>query len=210
MKKGLVVIAGILIVVIGIKIISNNKDNTNSKAEESTQITNIEISNFFELFPSEKIKYDFQNEDTKIKVEVVDINTQENTGENTEESKKIVTTKREEKQDNETVTIQMTYEITSEKIIESGKYIKDGQDVSTIYPVEIVKGSLTVGNEWKSVDGITTTKVTSSNKNTVTIESLREFDSHEENSKTVVKKTYVETRIFEKGKGIVAYKSEIR
>lgn len=202
MKKGLIVFVIIIVVIIGIKVITTKKDNTNTN-KENIQTVSLEINTLSDLFPNENKEFEYKNGDVKTKVNVTDVTTNED--------KKIVTTEREEKQNDENVTIQMKYEITSESVVESGKYILDGKDVSTIYPLEIIKGSLSFGSEWKSVDGLTTNKVVSTQKDKVTIESSRSVDVYEgENNKTPVKKTFVETRVFEKDKGVVLYKTETR
>lgn len=203
MKKGVIIVIVIIILMIGIKMVTTKKDvNNNNSNDLKVSTETLEIENLNDLFPSDKKNIDYQNEGIKTKVNVIEVKT--------EDDKKIVKTKREEKQDKETYTIEMTYEITDDKVVESGKYLKDSKEVSKIYPQEIIKGSLSVGNEWKSVDGMITHKVISTTKDKVIIEASRQIDIYDESSKTLVKKTYVETRTFEKGNGLIAYKTETR
>ncbi len=203
MKKLIIILLFIIFIIIGIKVITNKKENNNNNNNIEISNETLEINSNLELFPNEKINIDYQNEDgIKTKLNVMEVKIEDN--------KKIVTTRREEKQDKETLIVEMKYEVTADKVIESGKYILDSKEVSKIYPQEIIKGNLVVGSEWKSVDGLTITKVVSTTKDKVILESSRDINIYEENSKTPVKKKYVEIRTFEKGKGIISYKSETR
>ena len=121
----------------------------------------------------------------------------------------IVLTEYEIKNDDETITAEMLYKIMPEKIIESGKHIVNGKVVSIIYPTEILVGMPYENMSWKSVDGLITNTITSMKDDRLIIESVRVIDVYDEETNSSVKKNYKETRILEKGKGIILYSTEI-
>lgn len=202
MKKSLMAIIIILVVVlIAIFIVNQGKKNGTTNNQGNTTAT-LNISALSELFPSSTGTVSYQEGDQKYNVKVTDVKT--NDGITT------VTTERQEKQGQDTVTVRMTYDISAETVIESGKYINNGQEVSTIYPVEVIKGQVQLGSQWQSVDGMITNKISKIEGNKVTIESSRSIDTYEEGKNTPVKKTFVETRVYEKGKGVIQHKTETK
>lgn len=191
MKK--ILIALIVIVVIILAIIFNpfSKRN-NENANNETQINSLD-----ELFASKQLTYKYEESGEKYDVKVTNVSKADDIT--------TVTTERKIKVDNKDTIIKMKYEVSSEKVVESGEYIENGQVVSIIYPSEIIVGGIAVGSEWKSVDGLITNKITKVENNQVTVESTRKVDTYEEGKNDPIQKDFTETRIFEKGKGLISF-----
>lgn len=188
-----ILIAIIIIVVVALLLIFKpfgNKNNNGTTGE-------FQVSALTELFPTKSMTYKYDENGQKYDVKVTDVSKNEDAT--------VVTTERKTKVDNTETTIKMKYEITSEKVVESGEYLESGNVVSIIYPTEIIVGGIAVGSEWKSVDGLITNKITKAENNQVTIESTRKVDEYNENTKTSTQKDYTEVRVFEKGKGLVTF-----
>ena len=194
MKKVILILS--VVIIVGVTVVLFN---LNKKDKEETPYTVLSLA---ELFPNEEMTQKFKDANGEYKVTV---------------SKPVIldgvttiTTSYDVKNENdEKTTLNTTYVITNEKAVESGEYISDGKVVSVVYPTEIIVGVPYVNMTWKSVDGLVTNTVTSMVNNKVTIESVRDIDTYEENEKKPVVKKYKETRVYEKGKGIVLYRSEI-
>lgn len=200
MGKKIYVIGMIILGIIGIVMIAralNKEDETKAEELRGEIVT---ISNLDELFANEEGKKNkCKFGDIEYKVEVINIEEKDGV--------KKVTTQREEKAEDGDYIVEMTYEIQEEKIVESGKYIKDGEEVSIIYPLEILVDGLPYeGKTWKSVDGLITNTVTSMRDNKVTIESSRMQEGYGETNET---KEVKEIRVFEVGKGLVEYRVEV-
>ncbi len=194
MKK--IVIAVIVIVIIILAIIFNpfskkGNDNTGD---------NTQISSLTELFANKSLTYKYEESGEKYDVRVTDVSKNEDIT--------TVTTERKVKVDNKETTIKMKYEISAEKVVESGEYLENGQVVSVIYPNEIIVGGIAVGSEWKSVDGLITNKITKVENNQVTVVSTRKVDTYEEGKSEPIQKDYTETRVFEKGKGLISFSAQ--
>jgi hypothetical protein len=194
--RDILIILIIIIAIILFFVINPFKKNEETRGSETTV-----ISSLADLFPSKTTTFKYQEGNNKYNIKVTDIS--ENDG------VKTITTEEEINQGDEKVTLTTKYEVSDYKVIESGEYKKDGEVVSTIYPLEIINGSISQGYVWKSVDGLTTNTVTSMVNNQVTIESTREVLTYAEGATQPTKSVYKETRVFEKGKGIVNYKTEI-
>ena len=175
-----------------------NKDDGTREEEVKGEI--VAINSLDELFPNEEGKKSkYKSGDVEYKVKVTNIEEKDGV--------KKVTTQREEKAEDGDYIVEMTYEIQEEKIIESGKYIKAGEEVSTIYPLEILVDGLPYeGKTWKSVDGLITNTVTKMRDNKVTIEASRMQEGYGEANET---KEVKEIRVFEVGKGLVEYRVEV-
>jgi len=194
MKKVILVLS--VVIIVGVTVVLFN---LNKKDKEETPYTVLSLA---ELFPDKEMTQKFKDANGEYKVTV---------------SKPVIldgvttiTTSYDVKNENdEKTTLNTTYVITNEKAVESGEYISDGKVVSVVYPTEIIVGVPYENMTWKSVDGLVTNTVTSMVNNKVTIESVRDIDTYEENEKKPVVKKYKETRVYEKGKGIVLYRSEI-
>ena len=194
MKKVILDLSVVIIVGVTVVLFTLNK-----KDKEETPYTVLSLA---ELFPDKEMTQKFKDANGEYKVTV---------------SKPVIldgvttiTTSYDVKNENdEKTTLNTTYVITNEKAVESGEYISDGKVVSVVYPTEIIVGVPYENMTWKSVDGLVTNTVTSMVNNKVTIESVRDIDTYEENEKKPVVKKYKETRVYEKGKGIVLYRSEI-
>jgi hypothetical protein len=194
MKKVIIIVSAI--VILGVTYILFN---LNKKDKEETPYTVISLA---ELFPDKEMAQNFKDANGEYKVTV---------------SKPVVadgvttvkTSYDVENENKQKTTLNTTYVITNEKVVESGEYLADGKVVSVIYPSEIIVGVPYVNMTWKSTDGLITNTVTSMVNNKVTIESVRDIDTYEENEKKPVVKKYKETRVYEKGKGIILYRSEI-
>ena len=200
MGKKIYVIVILILGIIGIVMIAKalNKDDGTKEEEVKGEI--VVINSLDELFPNEEGKKNkYKSGDVEYKVRVTNI--EEKYG------VKKVTTQREEKAEDGDYIVEMTYEIQEEKIIESGKYIKAGEEVSTIYPLEILVDGLPYeGKTWKSVDGLITNTVTKMRDNKVTIEASRMQEGYGEANET---KEVKEIRVFEVGKGLVEYRVEV-
>lgn len=200
-KKKLIAILGtvVIVIVLSIFLISGLFKNKDKNNEEDNK--DYIISSLTELFPNKAIKqkyidstgnYEVSFKEPISKNGVTTIVTEYNT-----------------KIEDEVFTVQMNYEIFDDKIIESGKYISGDQLISTIYPKEIILGIPYTNMTWKSSDGLITNTVISMINNKVTIESVSKVDFYEDEKKAPIKKDYKETRVYEKGKGIVLYRTEI-
>lgn len=194
MKKVIVIVS--VIVILGVTYILFN---LNKKDKEETPYTVISLS---ELFPDKEMTQNFKDANGEYKVTVskptiVDGVTTVKTSYDVEDENKQKT------------TLNTTYVITNEKVVESGEYVTDGKVVSVIYPSEIIAGVPYVNMTWKSADGLITNTVTSMVNNKVTIESVRNIDTYEEGKTKPIVKKHKETRVYEKGKGIILYRSEI-
>ena len=200
MGKKIYVIVILILGIIGIVMIAKalNKDDGTKEEEVKGEI--VAINSLDELFPNEEGKKNkYKSGDVEYKVRVTNIEEKDGV--------KKVTTQREEKAEDGDYIVEMTYEIQEEKIIESGKYIKAGEEVSTIYPLEILVDGLPYeGKTWKSVDGLITNTVTKMRDNKVTIEASRMQEGYGEANET---KEVKEIRVFEVGKGLVEYRVEV-
>lgn len=200
-KKKLIAIIGtvVIVIVLSIFLISGlfkNKDKDNENYDKDYI-----ISSLAELFPNKEIKQKYT--DSTGSYEVIFKGPTSKNGVTT------IVTEYDTKIEDDVFTIQMNYEIYDDKIIESGKYISGDQLISTIYPKEIIVGLPYKNMTWKSSDGLITNTVISMINNKVTIESVSKVDFYEDEKKAPVKKDYKETRVYEKGKGIVLYRTEI-
>ncbi len=194
MNKKLLIAIIIILVVILFLIFNPFKKKNN------TGNTEFQVSSLTDLFPSKTTTYKYEENGQKYDVKVTDVSKADDST--------VVTTERKVKNDGNETTIRMKYEITSEKVVESGEYLESGSVVSIIYPTEIIVGGIAVGSEWKSVDGLITNKITKVENNQVTIESTRKVDSYNEQTKTSEKKDYTEVRVFEKNKGLVSFSTK--
>jgi hypothetical protein len=194
MKKVIIIVSAI--VILGVTYILFN---LNKKDKEETPYTVISLA---ELFPDKEMTQNFKDANGEYKVTVSKPTIVD--GVTT-----VKTSYDVENEDKQKTTLNTTYVITNEKVVESGEYLVDGKVVSVIYPSEIIVGVPYVNMTWKSTDGLITNTVTSMVNNKVTIESVRDVDTYEENEKKPVVKKYKETRVYEKGKGIILYRSEI-
>jgi uncharacterized protein YxeA len=194
MKKVILILS--VVIILGVTFILFN---INKKDKEEKPYA---VSSLTELFPASEMTQKFKDVDGKYEVDfskpsVSDGVTTINANHDIKDA------------DGNKVTVKMTYVITNEKVIESGEYISDGKVVSIIYPTELIVGVPYVNMTWKSVDGLVTNTVVSMKNNQVTIESIKEIYTYEENGGSPVKKIFKETRIYEKGKGIILYRTEI-
>jgi len=194
MKKVIIIVSAIVILGVTFFLF-----NLNKKDKEETPYTVISLA---ELFPDKEMTQNFKDANGEYKVTVSKPTIVD--GVTT-----VKTSYDVENEDKQKTTLNTTYVITNEKVVESGEYVTDGKVVSVIYPSEIIVGVPYVNMTWKSTDGLITNTVTSMVNNKVTIESVRNVDTYEENEKKPVVKKYKETRVYEKGKGIVLYRSEI-
>jgi len=194
MKKVIIIVSAIVILGVTFFLF-----NLNKKDKEETPYTVISLA---ELFPDKEMTQNFKDANGEYKVTVSKPTIVD--GVTT-----VKTSYDVENEDKQKTTLNTTYVITNEKVVESGEYVADGKVVSVIYPSEIIVGVPYVNMTWKSTDGLITNTVTSMVNNKVTIESVRNVDTYEENEKKPVVKKYKETRVYEKGKGIVLYRSEI-
>lgn len=198
MKPKFIIILGLIILVIVFIIVNPFKKvkKENEKNNKPTAITNLT-----ELFPTKATTFKFEETGNKYQLKVTEVKKENDTT--------IVITKYDMVNDGETTTIETTYQIMPEKIVESGKYISKGEVVSIIYPTELLVGIPYENMSWKSTDSLITNTVTSMKNNQVTIESVRVIDTYEDGKSTPIKKDYKETRVFEKGKGIVLFRAEV-
>lgn len=199
MGKKIYVIGILILGIIGVVMIVNALNPKEENVTEGVTGDPVSITNLDELFTNKLgQKYTYKSGEEKYKVEVINIEEKDDA--------KIITTERTEKSEDGDYIVQMTYRIESEKIIESGKHIKDGQEVSTIYPLEILVDGLPYeGKTWKSIDGLTTNTVTSMRDNKVTIVASRMQEGYGEGNETNEVK---EIRVFELGRGLVEYRVE--
>lgn len=189
-----IVITIIAFIVIAISLGLKNKE----KNEEDKDYI---VNSLSELFPSKELTQTFKDGDNEYEVTIKSV---------TEKDDTITIVSEYETTNNDVATtVETTYEITNEKFIESGKYTADGSMVSIIYPNELIVGIPYLNMTWKSVDGLITNTVVSMKNNQVTIESVRKTDIYEEDETKPISKDFKETRVYEKGKGIVLYRSEI-
>lgn len=185
----IIVIIGIILIVLGLK----NKEKT----EEDKDYV---VNDLSELFPSDKVTQTFKDGDNEYEVTVKSVTKKDDVT--------TIVSEYEYTINGVATTVETTYEITNEKVTESGKYTAEGSMVSIIYPTELIVGVPYVNMTWKSVDGLITNTVTSMKNNQVTIESVKKIDIYEEGKTTPTSKDFKETRIYEKGKGIVLYRTE--
>lgn len=196
-KRNLMIIAGIIIIIVTVVIFNLLKKDTKEKIED----IDYNITSLNELFPANEMTQTYTDGNEEYQVSIKDV----------KEENGVITiiSEYETKNDGAVTMVEMTYEITNEKVIESGRYIVDGEVVSIIYPMEIIVLIPYINMTWNSADGLITNKVVSMKNNQVTIESTRKIDTYEENATTPTSKDYKETRVYEKGKGIVLYRTEI-
>jgi hypothetical protein len=194
MKKGILILSVVIILSVAFIVF-----NINKKGKEEKLYT---VNSLTELFPSSELTQKYKDTDGEYDVEVSKPNI-------SDDETTIYASHDIKDADNNNVTVKMAYTITNEKVIESGEYISDGKVVSIIYPTELIVGVPYANMTWKSIDGLVTNAVMSMKNNQVTIESLREKDTYEENGAKPVKKIFKETRVFEKGKGVILYRTEI-
>jgi len=196
-KRNLIIVAVIIIIIVTVVIFNQLKKNSKEKIEDEAYT----ITSLSELFPDKETKQTYAdgNEEYEVNIKSVD----EKDGVITIVSEYETTT------DDVKTTIETTYEITSEKVTESGKYTAKGSMVSIIYPTEIIVGIPYLNMTWKSTDGLITNTVVNMKNNQVTIESVKKTDIYEEGETKPISKEFKETRIYEKGKGIVLYRTEI-
>lgn len=189
-KKVVAIIVIIMLLIIGILYIS--KKNIGKKDEKKE----IVIGTLADIFPSkEGAKIEYKEGDTKHKVKVEKI-------EEKEEAKEVTISYQEGK-----TTIEKTYEIQAEKVIEKGRILEDGKEVSIIYPLEIIVGMPYEGQEWKSVDELTINRVTKMKNGKIIIESTRKIETVE--NEKLIEKTLKEVRTYEKEKGLIEYNTSI-
>lgn len=193
-----VIMAILAIIIIGVSIFMFLGKKDKEDKEKNEEYT---VSKLSELFPSKEMKQTYKDSNGKYEVNVKSIN--EKDGVTT------VITEYETETDGKETTVKTTYEITNEKVVESAEYIEKDSVVSIIYPMELIVGIPYKNMIWKSKDGLITNTVVSMKNNQVTIESIRKMDVYEENKTTPTSKDFKETRVYEKGKGIVLYRSEI-
>lgn len=185
MKKliiGLVVIA--VFVLIGTKIFQ--------KKGTSKEI--LSISNYTELFPTKETtqKYNISGKKQAVKTTV-----------ESKDGSTIVTMSYQENKE----TVERIYTMNSEKILEEVKHLSDGKEVSTEGVTEILTSFPYVGLTYHSVDGLITYEVTEMNNNKITIISTQKITDYEKDKP--VERDYKIKRIFEKGKGMVLYETEL-
>lgn len=193
-----VILAIVVIIIIGVTIFMflGKKDKEDKDKNEEYA-----VSTLSELFPSKETKQTYKDSDGKYEVNVKSV--EEKDGVTT------IITEYETKNDGNETTVKTTYEITNEKVVESAEYIEKDSVVSIIYPSELIVGVPYVNMTWKSTDGLITNTVVSMKNNQVTIESIRKMDIYENDKKTPTSIDFKETRVYEKGKGIVLYRSEV-
>lgn len=196
-KRNLIIVTVIIIIIVTVVIFNQLKKNSKEKIEDEAYT----ITSLSELFPDKETKQTYAdgNEEYEVNIKSVD----EKDGVITIVSEYETTT------DDVKTTIETTYEITSEKVTESGKYTAKGSMVSIIYPTELIVGIPYLNMTWKSTDGLITNTVVNMKNNQVTIESVKKTDIYEEGETKPISKEFKETRIYEKGKGIVLYRTEI-
>ncbi|MGE5455497.1 MAG: hypothetical protein ACM3O4_00100 [Ignavibacteriales bacterium] len=195
MRPKIIILLGLIILITVFFIINPFKKDK----EKSGELT--VINNLTELFPSKATTLKFEQSNSQYQLKITDVKKENDTT--------TIISKYDITNDNQTTTVETTYVIMPEKIVESGKFISDGKVVSIIYPIELLVGMPYEKMSWKTPDKLVTNTVTSMKNNQVTIESVRTIDIYEVGKNTSVKKEYKETRIFEKGKGIVLFRSEI-
>lgn len=200
-KKKLIAILGTIVIVIilsifVISVLFKNKDKDNEDYDKDYI-----ISSLAELFPNKEIKQKYTDGTGNY-----EISFKEPTSKN---GVTTIVTEYDTKIEDEVFTVKMNYEIFNDKIIESGTYNSGDQLISTIYPKEIILGIPYTNMTWKSSNGLITNTVISMVNNQVTIESVSKVDFYEEEKKAPIKKNYKETRVYEKGKGIILYRTEI-
>ncbi len=200
-KKMLIAIISAVTIVIVILVflfigLSKNNDKENEKNDKDYI-----IANMAELFPDKEVTQKFEDNTGEYEVTFKEPTSKDGLT--------TIVTEYDTKINDKVFTVQMNYEISDNKITESGKYISDGDVVSIIYPSEIVLGVPYKGMIWKSSDGFVTNTVTSMANNRVTIESISKLDFYEDGEKAPTKKDYKITRVYEKGKGIILYRTEI-
>jgi len=196
-KRNLIIIAVIIIVIAAVFAFNLFKKDSKEKTKDEAY----NITSLSELFPSDEIKqtYTDGNQDYEVTVKKAV----------SKDGVTSVVTEYETKVDNVVTTVQTIYEMTSDKLIESGKYLSNNETVSIIYPTELIVGLPYVNMTWKSTDGLITNTVVSMKNNQVTIESVKTVEIYEDEKTTATKKEYKETRVYEKEKGIVLYRTEI-
>ena len=198
-KKVLVSIIVSIVALVGIIMLLVFLNFEKKEKEEASK--EYVVNDLSELFPSKAVKQTFKDGDNKYEVNIKSV----------DEKDGVITivSEYETVTDDVETTVETTYEITSDKITESGKYTANGSMVSIIYPTELIVGFPYVNMTWKSVDGLITNTVVSMKNNQVTIESVRKTDIYEDGETNPTSKDLKETRVYEKGKGIVLYRSEI-
>jgi|GEM_PF-3521363 len=195
-KKVTIAITLTIIAVIVIAIILGLKNKEKNQDDKDYIVNSLS-----ELFPSNELTQTFKDGDNEYEVTIKSVTEKDSTT--------TIVSEYETTNNDVATTVETTYEITNEKVTESGKYTADGSMVSIIYPNELIVGIPYLNMTWKSVDGLITNTVVSMKNNQVTIESVKKIDIYEENKTAPISKDFKETRIYEKGKGIVLYRSEI-
>lgn len=187
----------IVILIIAMILIISSLYFVKQNTEGKQKVTEGEIETLKDIFPNkEGIKIEYKEGDKIYKAKVDKI---EEKGEKREVTMSYMDGK---------TTIEKIYEIQTKKVIEKGRILEDGKEVSVIYPLEIIVGMPYQGSVWKSVDGKTTNRVTKIEKEKIVIESTRETETIENES--TVSKNLKETRTYEKGKGLTSYQTELK
>lgn len=197
MNKKVAIAIAITIIAVIVIVISLGLKNKGKNEEDKDYIVN----SLSELFPSKELTQTFKDGDNEYEVTIKSVTEKDDTT--------TIVSEYETTNNDVATTVETTYEITNEKVIESGKYTADGSMVSIIYPNELIVGIPYLNMTWKSVDGLITNTVVSMKNNQVTIESVRKTDIYEDDETKPISKDFKETRVYEKGKGIVLYRSEI-
>ncbi len=193
MKKTTIIVILIILIILILSVTFKKEDK-----EVSAGVFN----SLEELFPLKSTRIKCRLDGKEHKVRVVSVKK--------DNEKTVVVTERKEKSASDEITIRMTYDIYSDRVVESGKHIIKGKEVSTIYPLEIIKGQISLGSSWTSADGLINSKITKIEGKKITIESVRKTEVYEEGRKTPIIKSTVETRVYEKGKGIIEYNTVIK
>ena len=186
MKK---IIITLLIILVFVFVCFKIVDKKQVKEKETS------IGSLLELFPSKDQKYIYQINGAKTKA-TVKVSTQE--GQTTITISYV---------DQEKVTVNRIYEITEDKIVESGKSYRDNQLVSEEIATEILTSLPYVGLTYQSVDGLINYEVTEMKNNKITIVSTQKIVDYEKDKP--VERDYKINRVFEKGKGLILYETEL-
>lgn len=159
------------------------------------------IDDLSELFPSKETTQIFKQGIKKYEVKVNNIVTAANY--------KSVDTVYDVKEEDGTKTIYTTYIIEDNKVIKTDRHMKNGDIIEYTNPTEIIVGLPEENMTWTNEGTLTTYKVTDISNNQVTIESVRNIDVSTEEQEEPIQKEYKEKMVFEKGKGMIFFRSEV-
>ncbi|MDD2434960.1 MAG: hypothetical protein PHO63_01765 [Bacilli bacterium] len=191
-NKIIVMLLAALILLLLIKPINDKIIEPNKK---------MSIDNLKQLFPSQKIVQTFKQGKDEYKVKVNNI---VNSGDYT-----LIETEYDIEEADGIKTIYTSYTIEDEKVIKSDKHVKNGNIIDYTSQTEVIVGIPYKNKTWIDSSDQTIYKVTDVTENQVTIESIKPIDVLDDDKQETIQKKYKEKMIFEKGKGMVLFRSEV-